>query len=308
MRSIAASIGRPASTVSREIRRNGGPRRYRGHVADQSAWAQGRRPKLRKLAATPRLRAIVEEKLEDDWSPQQISRWLRRVFADDPELQVSHETIYMSLFVQTRGGLRKELANHLRSKRTIRRGKTATEPGHGKGQIVGAVHISERPAGKLRHSLVRRCNCETYRSCYAELKWPCAPLGPVIRNIAPTWHRQPSLAIRVFRHAAIARHIQTLPVQLRKTLTWDRGNEMAKHAQFTIDTGVKVYFCDPRSPWQRGSNENTNGLLRQYFPKRTSLAGITQADLDEIAAKLNRRPRRAIDWVSPSEKLAESLQ
>ena len=303
VRAIAVVIGRPASTVSREVARNGGSRRYRAHAADRAAWERGRRPKPCKLAVTPRLRAIVEDKLADDWSPQQVSRWLRRVFADTPELQVSHETIYLSLFVQPRGALRKELTAHLRSKRTIRRGKTVTDRRHGKGQIVGAVHISERPAEVEDRAVPGHWEGDML-------------LGSGFTQIATLVERTSRFTMLVTLPSrstddvvpAITRQIQTLPEQLRKTLTWDRGNEMAKHAQFTIDTGVQVYFCDPSSPWQRGTNENTNGLLRQYFPKRTSLAGITQDDLDEVAAKLNRRPRRTLDWLSPSEKLAESLQ
>jgi IS30 family transposase len=303
LRAIAALIGRPASTVSREVARNGGRYRYRAYAAEWAMWDRALRPKICKLAATPRLRAIVEEKLADDWSPEQISRWLRRVFADDPEMQVSHETIYLSLFVQARGALRKELTAHLRSKRKIRRGKLITEKGHGKGQIVHALHISERPAEAEDRAVPGHWEGDML-------------LGSGFTQIATLVERQSRFTMLIALPSrstddvvpAVAHHIQTLPDQLRKTLTWDRGNEMAKHAQFTVDTGVKVYFCDPRSPWQRGTNENTNGLLRQYFPKRTSLAGFSQADLDEIAAKLNGRPRRANDWLSPSEKLAESLQ
>jgi len=225
------------------------------------------------------------------------------LFPDDAELQVSHETIYLSLFVQARGALREELTAHLRSKRKIRRGKTITEKGHGKGQIVSALHISERPAEAEDRAVPGHWEGDML-------------LGSGFTQIATLVERQSRFTMLIALPSratddvvpAVARHVQTLPDQLRKTLTWDRGNEMAKHAQFTIDTGVQVYFCDPRSPWQRGTNENTNGLLRQYFPKRTSLAGISQADLDEIAAKLNRRPRRAIDWLSPSEKLGELLR
>ena len=303
LRAIATVIGRPVSTVSREVARNGGRQGYRAYAAEWAMWDRALRPKVCKLVATPRLRAIVEEKLADDWSPEQISRWLRRVFPDEPELQVSHETIYLSLFVQARGALRKELTAHLRSKRRIRRGKTITEKGHGKGQIVSALRISDRPAEVEDRAVPGHWEGDML-------------LGSGFTQIATLVERQSRFTMLIALPSrstddvvpAIARHIQTLPAQLRKTLTWDRGNEMAKHVQFTVDTGVQVYFCDPRSPWQRGTNENTNGLLRQYFPKRTSLAGVSQADLDEIAAKLNRRPRRAIDWLSPSEKLAESLQ
>jgi IS30 family transposase len=251
---------------------------------------------------SPRLRAIVEDKLRDDWSPEQISRWLRRDYPDDPELQVSHETIYLSLFVQARGLLRKELTAHLRTRRKVRRGKTVTDRRHGKGQIVGAVHISERPAEVEDRAVPGHWEGDML-------------IGARFTQIATLVERQSRFVMLIALPSrstddvvsAVAAHVQTLPDQLRKTLTWDRGTEMAKHAQFTIDTGVQVYFCDPRSPWQRGTNENTNGLLRQYFPKRTTLAGYSQTDLDQIAAKLNRRPRKTLDWLTPAEKIAEVL-
>ncbi|MCA1835600.1 MAG: IS30 family transposase, partial [Actinobacteria bacterium] len=303
VRRIAAGLGRCPSTVSREVARNGGRAGYRAAAAEEAATARACRPKPCKLATTPRLRAIVEDKLRDDWSPEQISRWLRRTFPDRPELQVSHETIYLSLFVQARGLLRKELTAHLRSKRMVRRGKTISARGHGKGQIVGAVHISERPAEVEDRAVPGHWEGDML-------------LGARFTQIATLVERQSRFVLLIKLPTrstddvvpAIAAHIQTLPEQLRKTLTWDRGNEMAKHAQFTIDTGVQVYFCDPRSPWQRGTNENTNGLLRQYFPKRTTLAGISQADLDLVAAKLNRRPRKTLDWLSPAEKITEVLR
>lgn len=303
LRLIAAALQRSPSTVSREVARNGGRGHYRAAAADLAATERACRPKVCKLAATPRLRAIVEEKLSDDWSPEQIARWLRRVFADDPELQVSHETIYLSLFVQARGLLRKELSAHLRSKRMVRRGKTVTDRRHGKGQIVGAVNISERPADVEDRAVPGHWEGDML-------------IGSRFTQIATLVERQSRFVILVALPnrsteavvPAVAAHIKTLPEQLRKSLTWDRGTEMARHAQFTIDTGVQVYFCDPRSPWQRGTNENTNGLLRQYFPKRTTLAGVSQADLDLVAAKLNRRPRKTLDWLSPAEKMAEVLR
>jgi IS30 family transposase len=303
VRRIAAGLGRAPSTVCREVARNGGRATYRAAAAEVAASARGCRPKPCKLAVTPRLRAIVVEKLRDDWSPEQISGWLRRTFPDRPELQVSHETIYLSLFVQARGLLRKELTGYLRSKRSVRRGKTVSHHGHGKGQIRGAIHISERPAEVEDRAVPGHWEGDML-------------LGSRFTQIATLVERHSRFVMLVALPSrstddvvpAIAAHIQTLPDQLRKTLTWDRGNEMAKHAQFTIATGVQVYFCDPRSPWQRGTNENTNGLLRQYFPKRTTLAGVSQADLDIVAAKLNRRPRKTLDWQSPAEKIAEVLR
>jgi IS30 family transposase len=303
LRQIAASLSRAPSTISREVARHGGRSDYRASSAEHAAWAKGCRPKPCKLVASPRLRAIVEEKLNDDWSPDQIARWLRRHFPDDPELQVSHETIYVSLFVQARGALRRELTTHLRSKRTIRRGKTITDRNLGKGQIVGAVHISERPAEAEDRAVPGHWEGDML-------------LGSGFTQIATLVERQSRFTMLIALPSrstddvvpAVARHIQTLPEELKRSLTWDRGNEMAKHAQFTVDTGVQVYFCDPRSPWQRGSNENTNGLLRQYFPKRTTLAGITQDELNLVAAKLNGRPRKTLDYMTPSEKLAEVLR
>jgi IS30 family transposase len=303
LRQIASELGRSPSTISREVSRHGGRARYRASSAEKAAWMNGCRPKPCKLAAHPRLRAIVEEQLAEDWSPEQIARWLRRTFPDQPELQVSHETIYVSLFVQARGALRRELTAHLRSKRTIRRGKTISDRGVGKGQIVGAVHISERPAEAEDRAVPGHWEGDML-------------LGSGFTQIATLVERQTRFTMLIALPSrstddvvpAVARHIQRLPEELRRSLTWDRGTEMAKHAQFTVDTGVQVYFCDPRSPWQRGSNENTNGLLRQYFPKRTSLAGITQDDLDAVAAKLNGRPRKTLDWMTPSEKLVEVLR
>jgi IS30 family transposase len=303
IRRIAAGLGRAPSTISREVARNGGSECYRASAADLAATERARRPKVCKLAATPRLRVMVEDKLRDDWSPEQISLWLRRAFPDDPELHVSHETIYLSLFVQARGLLRKELTAHLRTRRMIRRGKTISNRGHGKGQIVGAVHISERPAEVEDRAVPGHWEGDML-------------IGSGFTQIATLVERQSRFVMLVALPSrstddvvpAVAAHIQTLPEQLRKTLTWDRGNEMAKHAQFTVDTGVQVYFCDPRSPWQRGTNENTNGLLRQYFPKRTTLAGYNQADLDQIAAKLNRRPRKTLDGLTPAEKINQALR
>jgi transposase, IS30 family len=252
LRLIAAGLRRAPSTISREVQRNGGRDAYRAASADLAATGRARRPKVCKLGASPRLRAIVEEKLSEDWSPEQIARWLRRVCPDDPELQVSHETIYLSLFVQARGLLRKELAAHLRSKRMVRRGKTVTDRRHGKGQIVGAVHISERPPEAEDRAVPGHWEGDML-------------IGSRFTQIATLVERQSRFVMLVALPSrstddvvpAVAAHIKTLPEQLRRSLTWDRGTEMAKHAEFTIDTGVQVYFCDPRSPWQRGTNENT---------------------------------------------------
>ena len=303
LRGIARGLARSASTVCREVNRNRGRAHYRAAGADQAAWARARRPKPCKLAVNARLRAAVEDKLALEWSPEQVARWLRRAFPHEAEMQVSHETIYLSLFVQARGSLRKDLAAHLRTGRAIRRSKAHTARGHGRGQIVGAVTISERPAEVEDRAVPGHWEGDLL-------------LGAGHSQIATLVERQTRFVMlvrlpdgRSTEHvvAELTKHVGTLPAQLRRSLTWDRGTEMAEHVRFSIDTGIAVYFCDPKSPWQRGSNENTNGLLRQYFPKRTSLAGFTQQDLDAVAERLNGRPRRTLHWLSPSEKLAEVL-
>jgi IS30 family transposase len=260
------------------------------------------RPKPAKLAECGRLRVVVETKLELAWSPQQISGWLTRAFPDDPEMRVSHETIYLSLFVQSRGALRKELT------RFLRRGHASRRPrGHrvmnGQGQLRATINISERPAEANDRSVPGHWEGDLIIG-----KQPSAVATLVERKTRfvmlialPDGRRADQVA------DALTKRIATLPEQLRRSITWDQGKEMAQHARFTIDTGVTVYFCDPRSPWQRGSNENTNGLLRQYFPKRTDLRAHTQADLDAVAAELNDRPRQTLGWMSPSEALDEVL-
>ena len=304
LRCIAGRLGRAPSTVSREVARNGGHRRYRAADSDRVAWARASRPKRCKLASNQRLREAVAGKLGEDWSPQQISGWLVREFPDEPEMRVSHETIYLTLFVQSRGSLRRELATHLRTRRMMRRSKTHTARGHGRGQIVDAIAISERPAEVEDRAVPGHWEGDLLigsgRSQIATLVERSTRFVMLVRlpNGRSTEHVVDALAA----------HVQTLPNQLRRSLTWDRGLELADHKRFTIDTGVKVYFCDPKSPWQRGSNENTNGLLRQYFPKGTSLAGFTQEQLDEVAAKLNGRPRQTLAWMTPSEKLDEVLR
>ena len=303
LRQIARRIGRAASTVSREVSRNGGRRRYRAHRADRAAWGRARRPKTCKLATNPALRHVVEDKLGDRWSPQQISGWLARTYPDDQEMRVSHETIYLSLFIQTRGALKRELTRHLRTRRANRRPKTKRPPS-GKGQIVDKVMISERPAeaddravpGHWEGDLVMGKR-QTAIGTLVERRTRYLMLFPL-----PDGHT--AQAVRV----ALGDTIQQLPSHLWKSLTWDQGKEMAQHVQFSVDTGVQVYFCDPRSPWQHGSNENTNGLLRQYFPKGTDMSTLTQTDLDEAARSLNRRPRQTLEWMTPSEKLAEVMQ
>jgi IS30 family transposase len=304
VRAIASRLRRSPSTISREVTRNGGRHRYRAASSDQAAWARARRPKQCKLATNLRLRAVVAGKLSEDWSPQQIAGWLVQAFPDEPEMRVSHETIYLTLFVQARGALKRELATHLRTRRMMRRSKTHTSRGHGRGQIVDAIAISERPAEVEDRAVPGHWEGDLL-------------IGSGRSQIATLVERSTRFVMlvqlpsgRSTEHVvdALAAHVQTLPAQLRRSLTWDRGLELAEHKRFTVSTGVQVYFCDPKSPWQRGSNENTNGLLRQYFPKGTSIAGFSQEQLDQIAAKLNGRPRQTLSWMTPSEKLDEVLR
>jgi IS30 family transposase len=301
--SIARRLGRSPSTIAREVTRNGEARRYRACTADRAAFARARRPKVAKLAACPRLRAVVESKLEVRWSPQQISGWLVGEFPDDPEMRVSHETIYLSLFVQARGALRKELTRFLRSRHTTRRPR-----GHsvmnGQGQLRATLNIRERPAEANDRAVPGHWEGDLLmgKRMHAMATLVERKSRFVMLVALPDGHSADVVA------DALASKITELPDQLRRSLTWDQGKEMAAHARFTIDTDVPVYFCDPRSPWQRGSNENTNGLLRQYFPKRSEIAHYTQADLDAVAAELNGRPRQTLGWRSPSQALDEALR
>ena len=302
LRSIARRLARSPSTVSREVVTNGGRRRYRACGADKAAVRRARRPKRSKLTSCVRLRAAVEAKLELRWSPQQISGWLVEEFADEPEMRVSHETIYVSLFVQSRGALRKELTRFLRSGHTTRRPRGHTVM-NGQGQLRGTLNIRERPADANDRAVPGHWEGDLL-------------MGKRMHAIATLVERKTRFVMLIALpdgHAAdvvadaLAAKIVELPTQLRRSLTWDQGKEMAAHARFSVKTGVPVYFCDPRSPWQRGSNENTNGLLRQYFPKRTEIAHYSQADLDDVAAELNGRPRQTLGWKTPSQALDEAL-
>ena len=303
LRAIAARLGRSPSTVSREVAANGGRRRYRACRADKAAVRRMRRPKASKLAVCPRLRAAVEAKLGEYWSPTQISGWLVREFPDDAEMRVSHETIYLSLFVQSRGALRKELTRYLRSGHTTRRPK-----GHsvmnGQGQLRGTLNIRERPAEANDRAVPGHWEGDLlFGSRMRAIATLVERKTRFVMLIAlPDGHRADVVA------DALAAKIIELPEQLRRSLTWDQGKEMASHVRFTNETGVPVYFCDPASPWQRGSNENTNGLLRQYFPKRTEIAHYTQAELDAVAAQLNGRPRQTLGFKTPSQALDEALR
>jgi len=301
IRSIANLVGRSPSTISREISRNGGAARYRAADADKAAWKRATRPKPCVLATNTKLHSLVTRKLSEDWSPEQISGWLKRAFEDDQSLRVSHETIYKSLFIQTRGLFRKELRNHLRTKRKFRHAKHHTVGT--RGQMTNGVSISERPAnvddravpGHWEGDLISGSR-NSYIATLVERQTRFTILvkvsGKKTSDVVP----------------ALSTQMCKLPARLQQSLTWDRGTEMASHAEFSLATKMDVYFCDPRSPWQRGTNENTNGLLRQYFPRGTCLSGFSQRDLNKVAAKLNKRPRKTLSFQTPADKLNQLLQ
>ena len=302
IREIARLLKRSASTVSREVARHGGRPAYRAHDADRRAWVSALRPKRCFLAGNRRLRDVVANKLILDWSPEQISGWLKTRYPNNESMHVSHETIYRSLFIQARGVLKKELMEHLRSKRRMRRSRHASEHGQSRGQIVDAISIRERPAeaedraipghweGDLlaggKNSYIATL-VERHSRFLMLIKVPSKDTAVVV--------------------AALSKRVRKLPATLRRSLTWDRGLEMAKHKEFTVATDVQVYFCDPQSPWQRGTNENTNLLLRQYFPRGTDLAPITQAQLDQVELRLNQRPRKTLGFQTPASKLQASV-
>jgi len=302
IRRIAARLGRAASTVSREVRRHGGRSAYRASEADSDAWDRALRPKPCRLASHPELRWHVAQKLALQWSPEQISGWLKREFPADEGMQLSHETIYRSLFVQTRGVLKKELMAHLRTARQMRQAKGGTTNSRPLGQLVDTVSIRERPAeaedravpGHWEGDLLSGAN-NTHMVTLVERHSRFAMLIKVPSKDTATVV------------GALSKHVRKLPAELRRSLTWDRGKEMADHKTFTVATNVRVYFCDPRSPWQRGSNENTNGLLRQYFPRGTALSGYSQAHLNRIALRLNQRPRKTLGFETPADRLRAVL-
>ena len=303
IRAIAVRVGRAPSTVSRDVNANGG-RGYRAVRADQRAWARATRPKACKLAKDPRLRAIVEDKLTQRWSPQQIAGWLKRTYPQDPRMRLSHESIYRSLYVQSRGALNKELTRYLRTGRVLRRPKGVRTP-DGRGSRPNGVNISARPPEVADRAVPGHWEGDLV---FGKGMSPVATLVErktrylMLVALPRGDHRADAVA------HALADAVATLPKSLAKTLTWDLGHEMAQHQQFTIATGVQVYFCDPKSPWQRGSNENTNGLLRQYLPRRRDFRTLTQTDFDAIAAELNNRPRQTLGFKTPSESLAEALR
>jgi len=301
-RSIAEALSRAPSTVSREVNRNAGRHRYRASQADQAAWDRAQRAKTCKLVENRALARIVAKKLQLNWAPEQIAGWLKRTYADDERYQVSHETIYRSLFIQARGALKKELLQHLRRTRVMRRSRHHTQKTEDHGRITDAVSISERPAavedravpGHWEGDLISGTR-NTHIATLVERHTRYVMLAKVKGKDTETVIN------------ALIKQAHKLPKELYKSLTWDRGKEMADHKRFTLATDVKVYFCDPKSPWQRGSNENTNGLLRQYFPKGTDLSVHSQAHLNKVARQLNERPRKTLGFYSPAEKFGECV-
>ncbi len=302
LRSIAASLGRAPSTVSREIRRNGGRQGYRVIPADQAARDRARRPKICRLVQNGALARIVAEKLQLEWSPEQIAGWLKRKYPDDENYRVSHETIYRSLFIQARGALKKELLQHLRRTRAMRRSRHHTQKTDDHGRITDTVSISERPAAVEDRAVPGHWEGDLL-------------FGSNKSQIATLVERQTRYVMLAKVEAkdtetvinALIKHAHSLPRELYQSLTWDRGKEMAGHKRFTLATDIKVYFCDPQNPWQRGSNENTNGLLRQYFPKGTNLSIHSQAELNAVARRLNERPRKTLNYETPAERFSQCV-
>ena len=302
MRAIAAQLGRAPSTISREIKRNGGHEGYRASRADQAAWDRGRRPKTCKLAQNRALAHLVADKLQLQWSPEQIAGWLKQSYPDDTSCQVSPETIYRSLFIQARGALKKELLEHLRRTRGMRRSRHYTQKTDQRGRITDTVSISERPASVEDRAVPGHWEGDLL-------------FGSKNSQIATLVERQ-TRYVMLMKVAgkdtetvinALIKNARKLPEELYKSLTWDRGKEMADHKRFTLATDIQVYFCDPQNPWQRGSNENTNGLLRQYFPKGTDLSGYSQAKLNAVARQLNERPRKTLNFETPAERFHQTV-
>ena len=299
LRTIAQALGRSPSTVSREVHRNDGRSEYRASTADQAAWDRALRPKRCKLVENRALARIVANKLKRLWSPKQIAGWLKRHYPEDENGQVSHETIYRSLFIQARGALKKELLGHLRSRRAMRRSRHKTLKGEGLGQITDTVSIRERPASVEDRAVPGHWEGDLI-------------FGSKNSQIATLVERHTRYVLLAKVDSkdtetvinALIKQAHKLPRELYKSLTWDRGHEMADHQRFSLSTDIEVYFCDPHSPWQRGSNENTNGLLRQYFPKGTDLSAHSQAKLSAVARQLNERPRETLEFESPAERFS----
>lgn len=301
MREISRGLGRSPSTICREVNRNRGVDRYRAIEADKAAWRRAKRPKPPVLLRNRKLKRIVEAKLSLDWSPEQISGWLKIKYSEDNSMQISHETVYRSLFIQTRGILKEELLKHLRTKRKFRHSKH--HKAGSRGRIVDCITISERPAEIEDRATPGHWEGDLIR-------------GQLNSHIATLVERTTRFTVLVKVNgkdtdtvvSALSKHMVKLPELLKQSLTWDRGTELASHQKFTMATDMDVYFCDPSSPWQRGTNENTNGLLRQYFPKKSLLTIHSQRDLNRVAAKLNNRPRKTLGFISPADKINELLR
>ncbi|WP_107314540.1 IS30 family transposase [Burkholderia metallica] len=297
IRAFANRLGRAPSTISREFKRNGGTQGYRANNADELAWERARRPQVCKLIRSRKLAQVVASKLRLQWSPEQIAGWLKHVYAVNRDYQVSHETIYRSLYIQARGALKKELLEHLRRSRAMRRSRHHTMKTDDHGRICDIVPISERPATVDDRAIPGHWEGDLL-------------FGSANSQIATLVERQSRFVMLVKVASkdtetvinALIRHAGKLPHELYKSLTWDRGKEMADHTRFTVATNIKVYFCDPQSPWQRGSNENKNGLVRQYFPKGIDLSAYSQATLNAVARRLNERPRKTLDFDTPAER------
>ena len=302
IRAMATSLGRAPSTISREIKRNGGHGSYRAAQADEAALHRARRPKVCKLVENRTLAHIVAGRLQLQWSPEQIAGWLKHTYPDDTSCQVSHETIYRSLFIQARGALKKELLTHLRRTRVMRRSRHHTQKTDNHGRITDAVSISERPATVEDRAIPGHWEGDLL----------CGSSNSQIATLVERHTRYVMLVKVAGKDTetvtnALIKHTRKLPQELYKSLTWDRGKEMADHQRFTLATDIKVYFCDPQSPWQRGSNENTNGLLRQYLPKGTDLSAYSQAKLNAVARRLNERPRKTLHYETPAQRFHQSV-
>ena len=302
LRAIARALGRSPSTISREVQRNQGRARYRAVEAERRAWRRAKRPKTCRLAQDRRLCALVAAKLAQDWSPEQIAGWLQREYPADARMHLSPETIYRTLYVQARGALKKELLAHLRRHHPLRRSRRYTTAGQARGQIVDAVSIAERPAAVEDRAIPGH--------------WEGDLLAGSKHSHIATLVERRSRFVQLIKlsgkdaetvTAALTRQVRRLPDGIMNSLTWDRGLELAYHQRFTVATDVQVYFCDPQSPWQRGTNENTNGLLRQYFPKGTDLSTLSQRQLNAVAHRLNTRPRKTLDYLTPAQHLASSV-
>lgn len=299
---IAARLGRPASTICREVNRNGGRSRYRAREAEEQASKRARRPKRCLLSLNERLRDVVARKLKEDWSPEQISGWLKKHYPDDEAMRISHETIYRTLFVQARGALKRELLAHLRSRRMMRRGRSASTKGQPRGQIKEAVSIRERPPEAEDRAVPGHWEGDLLAgSRNTHIATLVERSSRFVMLVKVTGKDTESVV------AALSEQIRRLPATMMETLTWDRGMEMAAHKKFTVATDICVYFCEPKSPWQRGTSENTNRLLRQYLPAKSDLSVYAQPDLDLIALKLNSRPRKTLGYSTPAATLTETV-